>query len=99
MDDDIMNYSPPRTSGLAIASLVFGILGWTLLPLIGSIVAVILGHMGRSEIRRSAAHMEGDALAIAGLVLGYIAIGLSLLALLLLALVLFGGLVIFGLNV
>ena len=33
----------PRTSSSAIASLVFGILSWVLLPFIGAILAVILG--------------------------------------------------------
>jgi len=61
------------TSSLAIASLVSGILGWTLLPFIGTIVAIITGHMARAEIRRSAGTLEGDGLAIGGLVLGWLA--------------------------
>ncbi|MDR7067248.1 hypothetical protein J2X02_000065 [Pseudoxanthomonas japonensis] len=60
------------TSSLAIASLVSGILGWTLLPVIGTIVAIITGHMARAEIRRSAGTMDGDGLAIGGLVLGWV---------------------------
>ena len=39
-----------QTSALAITSLVSGILGWTLLPFIGTIVAIITGHMARAEI-------------------------------------------------
>lgn len=35
------------------------------------VAAVILGHLGLSEIRKSAGRLKGDALAIAGLVLGY----------------------------
>ncbi|MBD9477809.1 DUF4190 domain-containing protein [Pseudoxanthomonas sp. PXM02] len=65
--------NPVRTtSSLAIASLVSGILGWTLLPFIGTIVAIITGHMARAEIRRSAGTMDGDGLAIGGLVLGWV---------------------------
>ena len=41
-----------QTSALAITSLIAGILGWTLLPWLGSLVAVITGHMARAEIRR-----------------------------------------------
>ncbi|MEO6226799.1 MAG: DUF4190 domain-containing protein [Thermomonas sp.] len=59
---------------MAIVSLVSGILGWTLLPLLGSIVAVITGHMARSEIRRAPDRLEGDGLAMGGLVLGYASI-------------------------
>jgi hypothetical protein len=65
--------NPVRTtSSLAIASLVSGILGWTLLPFIGTIVAIITGHMARAEIRRSAGTLDGDGLAIGGLVLGWV---------------------------
>jgi hypothetical protein len=65
--------TPVRTtSSLAIASLVSGILGWTLLPVIGTLVAIITGHMARAEIRRSAGTLDGDGLAIGGLVLGWV---------------------------
>ena len=60
------------TSSLAIASLVSGILGWTLMPVIGTIVAIITGHMARAEIRRSAGTLDGDGMAIGGLVLGWV---------------------------
>jgi hypothetical protein len=59
---------------------VSGILGWTLVPFIGSIVAVITGHMARGEIRRAPDRIEGDGMAIAGLVLGYVAITMAVLA-------------------
>jgi len=61
-----------QTSSTAIVSLVFGILGWTLLPWIGSIVAIIAGHMARAEIRRDPERIEGDGMAVAGLLLGWI---------------------------
>jgi hypothetical protein len=67
------------TSGLATASLIFGILGLTLLPTLGSVVAVILGYMAKGEINSSAGQLEGSGLATAGLVLGYIGLGLALL--------------------
>lgn len=60
------------TSSLAIASLVSGILGWTLLPFIGTIVAIVTGHMARGEIRRSGGALEGDGLAVGGLILGWL---------------------------
>ena len=72
-----MNAVAPRTSTAAILSLVFGILCWFALPLVGAIVAVICGHSARSDIRRSPpGTVEGDGLAMAGLVLGWIHIAL-----------------------
>ena len=61
-----------RTSGLAIASLVLGIL-W--LYWIGSILAVIFGHIAINQAKKDPA-LRGKGMAIAGLVLGYIGIGL-----------------------
>ncbi|MBC7656569.1 MAG: DUF4190 domain-containing protein [Frankiaceae bacterium] len=82
-----------RTSNLAIISLVSGILGWTLLPWIASIVAIVTGHMARAEIRRSAGTIEGDGLALSGLVLGYAMIAISFIGLMLI-LLFFGGLAV-----
>jgi hypothetical protein len=79
------------TSGLAIASLVLAVGGLTIMPLIGSIVAVILGYMARNDIRRRPDEVSGDGIAMAGIVLGWIAVGLSVLGLLL-----FGGLAVCG---
>src|SRR5215469_9674034 len=64
----------PPYDGLAITSFILGVLwfGW-----LGSIMAVILGHIALRNIRRTNA--SGRGLAIAGLVLGYI--GVSTLAL------------------
>lgn len=62
----------PPTSNSATVSLIFGILAWVLLPVIGAIVAVIAGHMARREIAESGGRLGGDGLAIAGLVLGYL---------------------------
>ncbi|HEU0151943.1 MAG TPA: DUF4190 domain-containing protein [Arenimonas sp.] len=81
------------TSPLAIVSLVGGLLGWTLLPLLGSLAAVVFGHLARAEIARSAGGMDGDGLAIAGLVLGWTAILLTVLTVLAFVLF-FGGLAV-----
>ena len=71
--------APRTTSGTATASLVCGILSWTVLPVIGAIMAVVLGHMARNEIRASSGALGGDGMATAGLVLGYAGIGLAAL--------------------
>ena len=89
-----MNTQIKQTNNLAIVSLVSGILGWTLLPWIGSIVAIVTGHMARAEIRRNPDTQEGDGLAIAGLVLGWGAVALTVLAIAAIFLF-FGGLALF----
>jgi hypothetical protein len=61
------------TSGLAVASLVLGVIG-----LVGgcctfgipSLLAVILGHVGLADTKRGV--KEGNGMAIAGLIMGYV---------------------------
>ncbi|GAB4475995.1 MAG: hypothetical protein Kow0088_13450 [Anaerolineales bacterium] len=72
------NYSPP-TSSMAVVSLVAGILGLSLFPFIGSIVAVITGNMAKNEIRNSRGALGGEGLAKAGVILGWIGIILGIL--------------------
>jgi hypothetical protein len=67
----------PPTSTTAIISLIGGIAGWTVLPFLGSIVAIICGHIAKSEIKKSAGTVGGNGIATAGLVLGYISIALG----------------------
>ena len=62
----------PKNSGLAIWSLVLGILGLVCFSILGAIPAVICGHMALSRIKRSAGALAGQGLAIAGLVTGYL---------------------------
>jgi hypothetical protein len=73
----------PKNSGLAISSLVLGIIGLVLLlicigPLF-AIPAVICGHMAYSRINRSGGALAGQGMALAGLITGYLSIGLSVL--------------------
>ena len=60
------------TSTLAIVSLVAGIAGFSILPLLGGIVALIAGYTARGETRSVPPRAGGDGLATAGIVLGYI---------------------------
>lgn len=59
-------YTAPPANGLAIASLVAGIV-----MCIGSIPAVIMGHMALNRINRSGGTQGGRGLAIAGVILGW----------------------------
>lgn len=65
-----------KDSSLAVASLVCGLLGWTFVPVLGAIAAIITGHMAKKEIRESNGMLSGDGMALAGLLLGYISLGL-----------------------
>lgn len=94
-----MNIPAPRqTSTYAVISLIAGILGWTLLPFIGSIGAVIFGHLARAEIRRSNGQLDGDGLAVGGLILGWISVALAILSIIavLVFILFFGGLAWFA---
>lgn len=71
--------APSPTNAAAVVSLATGIASWVLLPFLAAIVAVIAGHMARSQIRREGG--DGDGLALAGLVLGYLNIAFCVLLL------------------
>ena len=64
-----------RTNSLAVASLLLGLLS-LFVPF--AILAVILGHVARSQIRKSAGRQKGAGMALAGLILGYLALGFVL---------------------
>lgn len=61
---------PAKTSGLAIASLVCGVLAFGCM--LTTLPAIICGHLALSDIKKSAGARTGQGLAIAGLVLGYV---------------------------
>ena len=69
-----------ETNPLAIVSLIFGILGWTFLPVIGNLVAIVCGHIARSQIQQSRGAQQGDGLALAGLIIGYLGLLLGVVA-------------------
>jgi hypothetical protein len=74
--------SPP-TSNMALASLILGILGWLMLPIVGSILAIVFGHAALGEIDRADGQIGGRGLAQAGLILGYVALGIAVLSIVL----------------
>ncbi len=69
-----------KDSGLAIASLVCGIAAWIIFPVVAAIAAVVTGHLAKKEIRESGNTLGGDGMALAGLLMGYIQLGLFVLA-------------------
>lgn len=74
-----MTTTQKQTAGIALASLILGILGLILLGPLGSIPAVICGHIGLSNIKKNPDTLQGDGLAIAGLVMGYLQIALMVI--------------------
>jgi hypothetical protein len=71
----------PPTSGMAIAALALGISGLTVFPFLGSILALIFGYMGRNEVRQRPDEISGEGLAVAGIVTGWIGVGLTVFGL------------------
>ncbi len=71
-----IDYNVLPSSTLAIVSLIAGILGFTFIPVAGTIVALITGYMARSETRSVPPRASGDGMATAGIIMGWIQIGL-----------------------
>ena len=71
------NYGVLPSSTMAIVSLIAGILGFMMLPVIGSIVALWAGYAARKETRAIPPTASGDGMATAGIVMGWIQIGLA----------------------
>ncbi len=66
-------YAGRSTNGLAVASLVLGLLGWLVCG-VGSVVAIVLGVIARNQIRSSGGRETGDGMALAGIILGCIGV-------------------------
>ena len=72
-----------QDQGMAVGSLVCGIIGlitsfWGI-GIILAIIAVILGHVHKGNLKKEPTKYTGDGLAIGGLVCGYITIGISVI--------------------
>lgn len=73
-------WRPQTTNGFAVASLVLGIVWfWGL----GSILALVLGYVAKSQIDQSRGAEGGRGMAIAGIVLGWVGVAGILLMILL----------------
>ena len=64
----------------------------TACPLVLSVVALVLGYNARSDLRQPGSREQGDGLATAGIVMGWIGVGISVAVALLFA----GLFVVFG---
>jgi len=79
MSNDLQSSYKAPNSNLAVVSIIAGILGFTLFPLMGSIIALVTGYMARNEIQESGGSLGGDGLATAGIILGWIGVGMSVI--------------------
>jgi type IV pilus assembly protein PilA len=69
----------PQTSGKATASLILGIC-FFVFP--AAVLAIVFGHLSRSEIKRSGGRLTGEGRALAGLILGYTGAGIPIVLIL-----------------
>ena len=82
----VLSDDRPRTEGFSVASLVLGIVGW-FIPYFGllcCLLAVIFGIIGIVKISKNPEKFKGMGMAIAGLILGVLGIGVVLLLIVLL---------------
>jgi hypothetical protein len=80
-----------RTESNAIASLILGIASFVVCPLIPAILAVVFGNKAKEIIARDPS-LDGEGMAKAGVILGWVNIGLwGALVLLFIVLAAFGG--------
>jgi Domain of unknown function (DUF4190) len=70
-------YPAQKTNSLAVAALVCGIVQFLGFWLLGTIPAIVFGHMARNQIRQR--NEQGAGLALAGLILGYVGVALSVI--------------------
>jgi uncharacterized protein DUF4190 len=74
-------YAPtaPRLGTWALVSMICGAVSIATLQSVLAILAVIFGFIGLNEIKKSQGTVEGRGFAIAGIVTGFISIGLTIL--------------------
>ena len=89
--DEDSTYEEKKVEPMSILSLIFGVLGFVPIPVIGGlgwIAALVLAKQSLKKIERNPEKFKGRGLAIAGRVLGIIGITLAFLALLIFILIL-----------
>jgi Domain of unknown function (DUF4190) len=69
----VSNNEPAKTSGLAVASLILGLLGFLILPAVGGLVC---GIVALGKIRQSNGRLQGRGIALSGTVVSSIMLAL-----------------------
>ena len=77
-------FSPPPATqpktGLSLTSLFLGILSIIPCSIFAGIPAIITGHIARGRARQEPAQYGGAGMALAGLIMGYVSVGLAVIA-------------------
>jgi hypothetical protein len=68
-----------RTSVWAVISLISGIANFLVLPFFGAIAALISGYIAKDEIKKGNCSVDGDSLAKAGIIMGWLGVAFSVL--------------------
>ena len=79
----------PQTEDKAVISLVLGILSLVGMSILAGIPAIIVGKMSRDNVRASSGQLGGEGMATAGIIMGWISVGLACLFLLFMVLMVF----------
>src|SRR5437764_4009018 len=69
-----------RTEGTAVASLVLGIAGFVVCPLVCSVLAIIFGQQAKNKIRQDPS-LQGQGMAQAGFILGIVSLAFGVILL------------------
>jgi len=80
-----------RTSVWAVISLISGIANFIVLPFFGAIAALISGYIAKDEIKKSDGRIDGDNMAKAGIIMGWLGVAFSVLTFCLTVLIIVGG--------
>lgn len=75
----------PRVNPLAIVALVSSLVGLFVIPVIGQIVGIITGHISLKQVKTTGE--RGRGMALSGVLIGYISLGLGILLIVLTAII------------
>lgn len=70
-------YSAPQQSGKAVASLICSLAGLFMCFFVGQIIGLVLGYGAKREIEASRGRLTGEGLAKAGIIIGWVGIGID----------------------
>jgi len=67
----------PRLGTWALVSMICGVVSVVTLQWIVAILAIVFGFIGLNEVKKSAGTVEGRGFALAGIITGFVAIGIG----------------------
>jgi hypothetical protein len=67
----------PQLGTWALVSMICGIVSIVILQTIVAVLAIVFGFIGLNEVKKSAGTVEGRGFALAGIITGFVAIGIG----------------------